>query len=102
MGSQTLLARVTASPTPLLVDVVKCAPTCSCACADQCAFSAADQSSCSSADRRADADSFRGFALAGLGIVTPAMPIRVSRRRKTADQNHHRKKKRYQTYAQNS
>jgi hypothetical protein len=90
------------SPTALLMDVVDCPRACSCPRSDDRAFSAADQSACSSADRRADTDSFRGFRFAGLRVVTPAMPIRVSRRRKTTDQNDHRKKKRYQTYTQNS
>ena len=93
-----------ASPTAFLVDVVNCARACSGAGTDQRAFSAADQSSCSRADGRADTDSFRGFTFARLGIVTPAMAmlIRVSGRRKTTDQNHDRKKKRYQTQTQNS
>jgi hypothetical protein len=84
------------------VNVINCARACARACADQCAFSAADQSTCSRTDGCADADSFRCLTFAGLGIVTPAMPVRVSRGRKTTDQNDHRKKKRYQTYTQNS
>ena len=95
MGSQTLTARVMSSPTAFLVNVVNRAGTGSRARADQRAFSAADQSAGSRADRSADSDSLRGFAFARFGIVTATMPVRVSRRHETTNQNNRRKKKRH-------